>query len=140
MRWSILFVVVLMCSCRAPRTVYLTEHTQETVSMINVDTVLLMPIEDEVKSSEVSLQDTTTLSTRYATSVAYVSNGKIVHTIANTIDTLAMNVSYQYPMVEKVTYKPYPVEVKETIYKTPKWCYWLLLVLLLVLLNYKRRR
>ena len=78
----IVIMLLLMCGCN--RTVYVPVESTHTIihrdTLIKINDTLMVDIPLEVVKDSTS-NDTSVISTTFAQSSAYVSNGKIYHTL-----------------------------------------------------------
>lgn len=120
----LLIISLLLASCSV--TKYVPVETIKEVSITNQvrDTVIIYkPSKDSIS---IQTKDTIShLETSLAVSEASISDGLLKHSIKNK-DSLKVKIEYKDRIVEKIVKKEVPVEVIREVYKTPKWCWYLL--------------
>lgn len=130
-----------MCGCK---TVYVPVESKHTITyrdtLISMKDTIYLPIPNETVTDTTS-NDTSVVSTTFAQSTAYVSNGKIYHTLKQEgtakveVDTI-IKLQTITEIIEKpiVTEKFIPTPYIPTIYKVGLW--FSIGVLLLVALKF----
>lgn len=134
-------MLLLMCGCK---TVYVPVESKHTITyrdtLISMKDTIYLPIPNETVTDTTS-NDTSVVSTTFAQSTAYVSNGKIYHTLKQEgtakveVDTI-IKLQTITEIIEKpiVTEKFIPTPYIPTIYKVGLW--FSIGVLLLVALKF----
>lgn len=117
-----------MCGCK---TVYVPVESKHTITyrdtLISMKDTIYLPIPNETVTDTTS-NDTSVVSTTFAQSTAYVSNGKIYHTLKQEgtakveVDTI-IKLQTITEIIEKpiVTEKFIPTPYIPTIYKVGLW-------------------
>lgn len=133
MKKILLIISLLLASCTV--TKYVPVETIKEVSITNQvrDTVIIYkPSKDSIS---IQTKDTIShLETSLAVSEASISDGLLKHSIKNK-DSLKVKIEYKDRIVEKIVKKEVPVEVVREVYKTPKWCWYLLGLNVILLLG-----
>ena len=130
MKRIVLLISFLLIGCSTVKYVPVETIKEVTRTEQIRDTVILYkPSKDSIS---IQTKDTTSrLETSLAVSEASYSSGVLHHSIKNK-DSLEVKIQYKDRIVEKIVTKEIPVEVVR--YKTPEWCWVLIIVLLLGLI------
>lgn len=119
-----------MCGCG--KTVYVPVESKHTITyrdtLISMKDTIYLPIPNETVTDTTTSNDTSTISTTFAQSTAYVSNGKIYHSIKQEgttkveVDTV-IKLQKVTEYIEKpiITEKFIPPPYIPTIYKVGLW-------------------
>lgn len=120
-RASFIMLVLLLLSCT--RTVYVPVESVKHVTKTVVDTFVEIVTPNE-RVVNVTIDTTSVISTRYATSKAEVSNGILRHEITQheRKDTVKTQTVY----IHETDSVPYPVKVVKEV--TPSWCWWSIVI------------
>lgn len=125
---------MVWCACACTKTVYLEKEKLVEVKeyVTQVDTIIIPQVQQEVVEKVVEIQDTSRLSTKYATSEAFVSEGQLHHALWNKPESFKFDI--QIPTLHKDSIvrirEPYPVEVVKEVKTIPniyKVCLWLII-------------
>lgn len=124
MKKILLITSLLLASCTVTRYVPVETIKEVSVTELVRDTVIIYkPSKDSVA---IQTRDTVShLETSLAVSEASISDGLLRHSIKNK-DSLKVKIEYKDRIVERIIKKEVPVEVIREVYKTPKWCWYLL--------------
>ena len=124
MKKILLITSLLLASCTVTRYVPVETIKEVSVTELVRDTVIIYkPSKDSVS---IQTRDTVShLETSLAVSEASISDGLLRHSIKNK-DSLKVKIEYKDRIVERIIKKEVPVEVIREVYKTPKWCWYLL--------------
>lgn len=124
MKKVLLITSLLLASCTVTRYVPVETIKEVSVTELVRDTVIIYkPSKDSVA---IQTRDTVShLETSLAVSEASISDGLLRHSIKNK-DSLKVKIEYKDRIVERIIKKEVPVEVIWEVYKTPKWCWYLL--------------
>ena len=120
----LLIISLLLVSCTVTKYVPVETIKEVSVTELVRDTVIIYkPSKDSIS---IQTKDTIShLETSLAVSEASISDGLLKHSIKNK-DSLKVKIEYKDRIVEKIVKKEVPVEVIREVYKTPKWCWYLL--------------
>lgn len=142
-----LVALALFVGCAKP--IYLEREKVVEVKeyITTTDTVFIPKVQREIVSQLVEIADTSTLETTYAYSEAFVSDGKLHHSLFNKPETF--NFDIKIPTLHKDSIvkilEPYPVEVIKEVRTIPalyKSCLLIVIGEILLLIAYivlKRR-
>ena len=123
---ALLFVTVcnlLLFPTGCTKTVYLEREKVVEVKeyVTEQDTMFVPTVAREVVESTIEIQDTSRLSTKYATSEAFVSGGELHHSIWNRPE--AFTFDFKMPTLHRDSIirirEPYPVEVIKEVRVIP---------------------
>ena len=131
MKRLLLFILLLLTSCSTIKYVPVKETEYVTVTETLVDTVIkwVPPIE---KTDKETKDTTSTVETSLAKSTATVSNGTLHHTIENKKDSIKTKIVYKDKIIKQTEYKEVPVKVEVEKKVVPNWCWWSLVINILV--------
>lgn len=116
-------LIVTVCFTACTKTIYLEKEKLVEVKeyVTEVDTMFVPTVEREVVESTIEIQDTSRLSTKYATSEAFVSGGELHHSIWNRPE--AFKFDFKMPTLHRDSIirirEPYPVEVIKEVRVIP---------------------
>lgn len=144
---TLVTLALLAASCAKP--IYLEREKVVEVKeyITTTDTVFIPKVEREVASQLVELADTSKIETTYAYSEAFVSDGKLHHTLFNKPETFKFDIqipTFHKDSIVKIL-EPYPVEVIKEVRTIPalyKSCLLIVIGEILLLIAYivlKRR-
>ena len=127
--WALLLTAVLMllfASCT--KTVYVPVERVKTVTTTVVDSFVEVVTPPE-RVTNTTTDTTSTISTRYATSTATVSNGILTHDLVQHArkDSVKTQTVYIHETDSVPFAVPYPV-VEQYV---PPWCWWLSILALI---------
>lgn len=127
----IVIVLLLMCGCG--KTMYVPVESRHTIiqrdTLVQIKDTVMVDIPLEIaKDTTTTSNDTSVISTTFAQSIAYVSNGKIYHTLkqkgsvkveVDTVIKLQKVTEYiEKPIIKE---KFIPTPYIPTIYKVGLW-------------------
>ena len=138
MKRLICLIILLFTSCSTIKYVPVKETEYVTVTETLVDTVIKWtpPIE---KVDNETKDTTSTVETSLAKSTATVSNGTLHHTIENKKDSIKTKIVYKDKIIKQTEYKEVPVEVEVEKKVVPDWCWWSLVINILVAIGFAIR-
>lgn len=137
-----LFVTVLFIETACAKTVYLEKEKIVEVKeyVTHTDSIIIPKIQRDTIEVVAEIQDTSRLSTRYATSEAFVIRGELHHSIWNLPEAFHFNIDIPTLHRDSIIRirEPYPVEVIKEVRKVPgiyKACLWIVIGEVLLLLG-----
>ena len=138
MKRLICLIILLLTSCSTIKYVPVKETEYVTVTETLVDTVIKWapPIENVDKETK---DTTSTVETSLAKSTATVSNGTLHHTIENKKDSIKTKIVYKDKIITNTEYKEVPVEIEVEKKVVPCWCWWSLVINILVAIGFAIR-
>lgn len=149
-RSLIAIAIMVWCACACTKTIYLEKEKLVEVKeyVTQVDTIVVPQVQQEVVEKVVEIQDTSRLSTNYATSEAFVSDGELHHSLWNKPEAFKFDI--KMPTLHRDSIirirEPYPVEVVKEVKVVPaiyKVCLCIVIAEILfalaaIILKYKR--